>query len=380
MAPGGGEDVARTQPGFDLAWRGFHRAQVAEYVAWAEAEIHRVTAERDAARHRAATLAEDNRELRVKIDRISRTPIEPDALQERSRRMIELTREEANEITARATETAQRLRREAEREAVRLTEKERRLVAEAEAEAVRQRAEHEELLRAAEQRRRELDEAAAHRRAQQEEDHTRAMTVRRADAMRELAEQEAAGRTKANQLITDATHRAEDLVAGGERKLAAAENKAAELVRTAEAEAAKVIATGDHKLAAAETKAADLVKTAEAEAAKVIATGERKLAAAQAKAADLVKTAKAEAAQVVTEATEHGKALVGAAKQEVTALTEVRDKLHASLAGCRSLLAEAAVALDDRPAKFDPEATLPLSKRMPVQRRSPAGDLTDAVG
>ena len=129
MTPGGGEDVARTQPGFDLAWRGFHRAQVAEYVAWAEAEISRLTAERDSARRRAESLAEGNRELRVKIDRISRTPIEPDALQERSRRMIELTREEATEITARATETAERIKHEAELEAVRLTEKEREVLA-----------------------------------------------------------------------------------------------------------------------------------------------------------------------------------------------------------------------------------------------------------
>jgi len=282
MAPGGGEDVTRTQPGFDLAWRGFHRAQVGEYVEWAEAEIRRLTAERDSARQRAAALAEENRELRVKIDRISRTPIAPDALQERSRRMIELTREEAAEITAHATETAERIRREAAAEAVRLTEKERELVAAAEADRERQRAEHEELMRAAEQRRRELDEAAAHRRAQQEEDHTRAMKVRRADSMRELAEQDAAARAKADQLVAEAAQR--------------------------------------------------------------------------------------------------GEAMVGAAEREVAALTEVHDKLKAALTGCRELLAEAAVALDDRPAPFDPEATLPMSKRVPVQRRSPADDLSDAVG
>jgi cell division septum initiation protein DivIVA len=282
MAPGGGEDVTRTQPGFDLAWRGFHRAQVGEYVEWAEAEIRRLTAERDSARQRGAALAEENRELRVKIDRISRTPIAPDALQERSRRMIELTREEAAEITAHATETAERIRREAAAEAVRLTEKERELVAAAEADRERQRAEHEELVRAAEQRRRELDEAAAHRRAQLEEDHTRAMKVRRADSMRELAEQDAAARAKADQLVAEAAQR--------------------------------------------------------------------------------------------------GEAMVGAAEREVAALTEVHDKLKAALTGCRELLAEAAVALDDRPAPFDPEATLPMSKRVPVQRRSPADDLSDAVG
>jgi cell division septum initiation protein DivIVA len=298
MAPGGGEDVALAQPGFDLAWRGFHRAQVAEYVEWAEAEIRRLTAERDAARQRGAVLTEENRELRVKIDRISMTPIPADALQERARRMIELTREEAAEITAQATETAERIRREAEAEAVRLTEKERRLVAEAEAERARQRAEHEEFVRAAEQRRRELDEAAAHRRAQLEEDHTRAMTVRRADAMRELAEQEAAARAKAEQLVT---------------------------------------------------------------------TAEGELAAARKKAA-----------QLVTDATRHGESVIEAAEREVTVLSEVRDRLHASLTGCRTLLADAAIVLDDPPAPFDPEATLPMSKRVPVQRRSPADDL--AVG
>jgi cell division septum initiation protein DivIVA len=280
MAPGGGEDVARTRPGFDLAWRGFQRAQVVEYVEWAEAEIRRLTAGRDAAAHRAEALAEENRELRAKIDRISRTPIAPDALQERSRRMIELTREEATEITARATETAERIKHAAELEAVRLTEKERAALAAAEADRERQRTEHEELLRAAGQRRRELDEAAAHRRARQEEDHTRALTVRRADAMRELAEQDTAARTKADRLVAEATQRSETLVTEAER--------------------------------------------------------------------------------------------------EVAALTEVRDKLHASLTGCRALLAEATIALDERP--FDPEATLPMSKRVPVQRRSPADDLSDAVG
>ncbi|WP_328617969.1 M protein [Amycolatopsis sp. NBC_00355] len=311
MAPGGGEDVARTQPGFDQAWRGFHRAQVVEYVEWAEAEIRRLTDERDAAARRAAAFADENRELRVKIDRISRTPIEPDALQERSRRMIELTREEATEITGRARETAERIRREAELEAVRLTEKEHEVLALAEADRERQRTEHEELLRAAEQRRRELDEAAARRRARQEEDHTRALTLRRAEAMSELAEQDAAARAKADRLVAEATQRTETLVTTGESELA---------------------------------------------------------------------TARATAEQTIADATRHGETLVTAAEREVAALTEVRDKLHASLVGCRSLLAEAAVALDEKPAASDPEATLPMSKRVPVQRRSPADDLSDAVG
>ncbi len=205
MAPGGGEDQVRTRPEFDLAWRGFHRAQVTEFVEYAEAELRRIIAQRDAAARQAAALAEENRELRAKIDRISRTPIAADALQERSRRMIELTREEAGEITARATEKAEQTRLDAEREAVRLTAREKELVAAAEAEAIRQRAEHEEFVRRAEERRRELDEAAAHRRAQLEDDLTRAMAVRRAEALRVQTEEDEAARAKADRLVAEAT-------------------------------------------------------------------------------------------------------------------------------------------------------------------------------
>jgi cell division septum initiation protein DivIVA len=279
MTPGGGEDQVRTRTGFDLAWRGFDRAQVTEFAEQAEAELRRVTAERDALARRATALAQQNRELRAKIDRISRTPIAPDALQERSRRMIELTREEADEIAAAAREKAEQTRLDAEREAARLTERERELVAAAEAEAERGRVEREELMRRAEARRRELDEAAARRRAQLEEDHAIAMNVRRADALRELAAQADAAKAKADRLVEAATTRGAELITDAER--------------------------------------------------------------------------------------------------EVAALNEVRDKLVASLSGSRALLAQAAVALG--PADFDPEATTPLG-RLPVQRRSPSDDLSDAVG
>ena len=221
MTPGGGEDHVRTRTGFDLAWRGFDRAQVTEFVEQTEAELRRVAVERDALVRQAAILAQQNRELRAKIDRISRTPIAPDALQERSRRMVELTREEAAEITALATEKAEQTRLDAEREAVRLTVREKELVAAAEAAAVRQRAEHEELMRRAEDRRRELDEAAAHRRAQLEDDLTRAMIVRRAEAMRLLAEEEKAARAKADQLVAAATERGKALVSTAEQEVAA---------------------------------------------------------------------------------------------------------------------------------------------------------------
>ncbi|MFE5571186.1 MULTISPECIES: M protein [Amycolatopsis] len=161
-------------PGFDLAWRGFHRAQVREFVREVEAELRRVEAERDEAIRRGQALAgelaatqEENRELKASVDRISRVPIAPDALQERSRRMLELTREEADDITARAAEEA------------------------AKAEAERKRI---------------------------AEDFERAMTLRRAEAMRALAARDEAAQAKARKLLDDAAEEGERLVAEARQK------------------------------------------------------------------------------------------------------------------------------------------------------------------
>ncbi len=161
-------------PGFDLAWRGFNRAQVREFVREVETELRRVAAERDEAIRRGEALAarltatqEENRELKASVDRISRVPIAPDALQERSRRMLELTREEADDITARATEKA------------------------AEAEAERKRI---------------------------TEDFERAMTLRRAEAMRALAAQDEAAQARARKLLEDAAEEGERLVAEARQK------------------------------------------------------------------------------------------------------------------------------------------------------------------
>ncbi|MGW5706275.1 M protein [Amycolatopsis japonica] len=161
-------------PGFDLAWRGFNRAQVREFVREVEAELRRVEAERDEAIRRGQALAgelaatqEENRELKATVDRISRVPIAPDALQERSRRMLELTREEADDIATRAAEEA------------------------AKAEAERKRI---------------------------AEDFERAMTLRRAEAMRALAARDEAAQAKARKLLDDAAEEAERLVAEARQK------------------------------------------------------------------------------------------------------------------------------------------------------------------
>ncbi|GAA3580526.1 hypothetical protein GCM10022222_76600 [Amycolatopsis ultiminotia] len=220
MAPGGGEDPMPARPAFDPAWRGYHRGQVEEFVAWVEAEFRRLAAERDAAARQAAVLAEHNTALRATVDRISRTPIEADALQERSRRMIELTREEATEITARAEATAGQIVADAKAEAVRLTKKERALAEAIERDREQQRQQHEELLHRAAEERAAADEAAAKERHRLAEHVTRTLAERRTDVLREIAERTAAARAEADGVVTQATEHAGRVVADAERRVA----------------------------------------------------------------------------------------------------------------------------------------------------------------
>ncbi|WP_033294739.1 DivIVA domain-containing protein [Amycolatopsis jejuensis] len=248
MAPGGGEDLMSVRPAFDRAWRGYHRGQVEEFATWVEAEFRRLAAERDAAARQAAELAERNRELRATIDRISRTPIEPDALQERSRRMVELTRDEATEIIAHAEHTAARIIADAKTEAVRLTEKERALVEAVSHDREQQRREHEDVLRRAAEERAALDETAAKERQRLTEHVTRTLADRRTDAVREIADRTTSARAEADQLVgeakahathlvTDAEHRVAELAAV-QHRLKAALRGARELLATANADLA----------------------------------------------------------------------------------------------------------------------------------------------
>jgi hypothetical protein len=181
-----GEDKALRNAGFRLAWRGYSRADVQDYVRRAEAGLRLVAADRDDAASRAEALAgqadaliSENNWLRSVIDRISQSPIDPDALQERSRRMVELVREEAAEITRAAQAAAEQ----------------------------------------ADQRRVVLDQESARRRRDTEHDFAAAMAAQRAQALRGIAELEAAAKAAAETLVSKATEEARRLVTGAERQV-----------------------------------------------------------------------------------------------------------------------------------------------------------------
>ncbi|GAA4419411.1 hypothetical protein GCM10023148_18620 [Actinokineospora soli] len=108
------DDLVPLRTDFDPAFRGYDRDQVRRFVAEVEADLRLLAADRDGAVARAESIAREleaaraeNRELRERCDRISRTPIDADALTERLRRMVELARADADEIVARARAAAE---------------------------------------------------------------------------------------------------------------------------------------------------------------------------------------------------------------------------------------------------------------------------------
>ncbi|MCT2584599.1 hypothetical protein [Actinophytocola gossypii] len=231
------DDLVPLRTDFDVVWRGYDRDQVQQYVHGMEADMRLVAIDRDAAVARTEDLIRqleaartENRALRQRIDRISRTPIEPDGLTERLRRMTELAHEEAADITTRARTAAEHSWATASQATDRLRRRAEHLVAELDRRRQEMETEHRELMsrareqvekmtRQAEHRRRELDEQAARLRRQVETDFEVAMAARRAEAMRVMAEQDRAAQARADRLIREATEHAHRIVADARHHL-----------------------------------------------------------------------------------------------------------------------------------------------------------------
>ncbi|PWK86855.1 hypothetical protein C8D88_10416 [Lentzea atacamensis] len=222
---------------FDVRWRGYDHEQVQHYVREVEGELAVLTADREAALERAESLARqleaartENAELRARVDRICRTPIDTGALTERLRRMVELAHAEADEITTRARTAAEQDWSNAHQAADRLRRRAEHLVAELDRRRADLETEHRELMdrahakveemtRQAERRRRELDDQAEQVRRQIESDFEQAMAQRRAEAMRALADQQRTAQARAEQTVREATEHAGRIVADAESRV-----------------------------------------------------------------------------------------------------------------------------------------------------------------
>jgi hypothetical protein len=224
---------------------------VRSYVRAVEEELRLAAADRDANAELAQSLAAEIEQLRAhnarmsrQLDELSRTPVAPEAVPPRLRRMVELAKEEAAEITARAQAAAEHSWATAEEAAGRL----RARYADALAEMDRTRREteiqHRTLLQQAradatvmttdaDRRRAELDAQAAKRRHQVESDFDVAMAGRRSEAMRELAEQKVAAQSEAERLVREADEEAK-------RRVTAATEEATRRITAAKREVGRL--------------------------------------------------------------------------------------------------------------------------------------------
>lgn len=213
--------------GFDVVLRGYRRGPVRQYVRAVEEELRLLAADRDANADLAQALAKEVEELRGQnawlsrqLDDVSRTPVTPDAVPARLRRMVELAKEEAAEITAGAQAAAEHSFAAAEAAASRLRARYAAGLAELDRERRQLEVEHHTLLQqaradaaamttGADQLRAELDDRAAKRRERVEADFELAMAGRRKDAMQEVAERKVRAHDEAARVVRQATEEAD---------------------------------------------------------------------------------------------------------------------------------------------------------------------------
>lgn len=246
-----GGELVPLRTGFDIVLRGYRRTQVRAYVRSVEEELRLAAADRDAHAELAGALTTEVEALRAenarltrRLDEVCRTPIEPDAVPARLRRMVELAQEESAEITARAQAAAEHSWAAAEDAAGRLRARYEDTLTEMDRERREMQAEHRTLLQQAradaaqmtteaDRRRTELDDQAAKRRARVEADFEVAMARRRSDAMRQIAERQQAARAEAKRLVTEAKKDAD-------QRVRVATDDATNRVDTAKAEVARL--------------------------------------------------------------------------------------------------------------------------------------------
>ncbi|EWM17841.1 hypothetical protein [Kutzneria sp. 744] len=252
------EDILPLAVDFDVVLRGFDRYQVQRHLHAVDAELRLLTTDRDAAVLRADDLARqveaqrrEIADLRSRLDRVCRAPVDTEGLTERLRRMVELACAEAAEITSSARAAADQSWQSTRLATARLRERCDRLASELDARRRQMEHEHQELLRQAHvqvraiaeraaARRAELDERAAAQRRLVEDDFQIAMAARRKETLADLAALRASAHAEADRLlaeardrsrrqIADARHQVDDLIALRQR-IAAQLRSAGELL------------------------------------------------------------------------------------------------------------------------------------------------------
>jgi hypothetical protein len=413
-------DVVPLGTGFDIVKRGYSRTQVEEHLERLDKELKLIALDRDAATAQAQDMYKqmgqartEISDLRSQVNRLSAPPTTLEGLSERLQRMLRLAQDESNEIKARAESDAGQIRARAEADATSLRARYENLIAEVDGRRVELETEHRELMekahadiearnKAAEAARTKLDSEATARRQQIEEDFEIAMSSRRTESMRLLAEQEAASKTEADRRVREATNEAQRIRTQVGEEVAALRAQVAEEQRVSKVDAETRLRES--------TEEANRVRTeANAEAAKVraaiaeeqrisTADAEKRLresteeankrrhdAAAEAQAR--IQDATDESHRRVREATEESNRRVAAATARVEGLRTLRTQLAEQLRAAHALMVNATPQLDPLPeednaeqkAESAPKAEQQDKTTRPDQRTIPMADKPPAA-
>lgn len=219
-------ELVPLKPGFDVVWHGFDRAQVKQYLEDLEDEIKLISADRNAALSQVADLTEQLRsahsritELGKQVTELVELPKNPDDLDDRCKRMVQLAHHQAAEITARAQAAATHSWSGAEEAAAKLRSGYEKLLGELDKQRQEVRVQHSqvvdqartqviEMTTAATNRRHELDKQAEQRRIQIEDEFERTMAAKRQTLAKEIEQQRAEAKADSERRIREATDEA----------------------------------------------------------------------------------------------------------------------------------------------------------------------------
>lgn len=252
-------ELVPLKPGFDVVWHGFDRAQVKQYLEDLEDEIKLISADRNAALSQVADLTEQIgsahsriTDLGKQVTELVELPKNPDDLDERCKRMVQLAHHQAAEITARAQAAATHSWSGAEDAAARLRAGYEKLLGDLDNQRQEVRTQHSqvvdqartqvaEMTTAATKRRHELDAQAEQRRIQIEEEFERTMAAKRQALAKEIEQQRSQSRAEAERRVREATEEAE-------RRVREATEKAERKLKETTEECARRVAEATHQV------------------------------------------------------------------------------------------------------------------------------------
>nr|WP_042190171.1 hypothetical protein [Kibdelosporangium sp. MJ126-NF4]CEL19140.1 probable myosin [Kibdelosporangium sp. MJ126-NF4]CTQ95058.1 probable myosin [Kibdelosporangium sp. MJ126-NF4] len=223
--------------GFDVVRHGYDRAQVQQHIANLESNLRRLTADRDNARAQAAEQSRQTDALRAELTKLrdqvtgSTQPIKTSAeVHKQLRVMLDVTRAEALEITARAQAAAEQTFTTAQQATTALRSRYEFLLADLEAQQTQLQTEHQAALEQtrtdltrmsseAENRRSTFGEQADAQHRQVEQEFESAMAARRAALDQEVADRRITSQREAEKLVADATAEAHRRTTEAQQKI-----------------------------------------------------------------------------------------------------------------------------------------------------------------